>query len=98
LREHNWAANPAFIQELHQPGHEPAPLVLIAESAEGIVGGLLAETQLAWLRIGIMAVDPQCRGQGIGAVLLAEAERQAMTRGCRQAHWTPWPIRHRIFM
>jgi ribosomal protein S18 acetylase RimI-like enzyme len=45
-----------------------------------------AETQLSWLRISIMAVSPAWRSQGIGAALLAEAERDAIVRGCRHAY------------
>lgn len=87
LREHNWAVNGAFMQKLQQPEHAAAPLVLLAETDAGkVVGGLVAETQLAWLRIGIMAVEPQCRSQGVGAALLAEAERIARERACRHAH------------
>ncbi len=50
------------------------------------MGGLFAETQLAWLRIFIMAVAPEWRSRGVGAALLAEAERQAIARGCKYAY------------
>lgn len=50
------------------------------------MGGLFAETQLSWLRISIMAVSPEWRSQGIGAALLAEAEREAIVRGCKYAY------------
>ncbi|HEV7405035.1 MAG TPA: GNAT family N-acetyltransferase [Chthoniobacteraceae bacterium] len=86
LREYNWTANPHFMERIHQPEHEARALVLLAGAGSEIVGGLLAETQLAWLRISIMAVRPEWRSRGIGAALLAEAERQAMARGCRQAY------------
>ncbi|HEY1123893.1 MAG TPA: GNAT family N-acetyltransferase [Haloferula sp.] len=86
LREHNWSANPAFMELLQQPDHQARPLVLLATADDRIVGGLFAETQLAWLRISIMSVDPEWRSKGIGASLLAEAERQAITRGCRHAY------------
>ncbi|MGV3663630.1 MAG: GNAT family N-acetyltransferase [Prosthecobacter sp.] len=86
LREHNWTANPEFMRQLQQAEHQAVPLVIMAEGGQGVVGGLLAETQLAWLRISIMAVDPRFRGQGIGARLLAEAERQALVRGCRHVY------------
>jgi GNAT superfamily N-acetyltransferase len=61
-------------------------LVLLATTDEHVVGGLLAETQLAWLRISLMAVNPAWRSRGIGGALLAEAERQALARGCRHAY------------
>src|SRR5438128_2607906 len=78
LREHNWTTNPDFMEQLQQPEHQVQPLVLLATTDSGVVGGLFAETQLAWLRISIMAVSPERRSQGIGAALLAEAERQAI--------------------
>ena len=86
LREHNWAVNPDFMRKLQMPEHEAKPLVLLAMADERIVGGLFAETQLSWLRISIMAVSPESRSQGIGAALLAEAERLAIKRGCKHAY------------
>jgi len=86
LREYNWAVNPEFMRELQQPGHQARPLVLLACVGSEVAGGILAETQLAWLRISIMAVNPAWRSRGIGAALLAEAEQQAVARGCRHAY------------
>ena len=86
LREHNWSANPDFMTRIHEPEHEARPLVLLANDESGTVGGLFAQTQLSWLRISIMAVHPDRRGQGIGEALLREAERQAILRGCKYAH------------
>lgn len=86
LREHNWAVNPGFMEQIHRPEHEALPLVLLATAGPAVIGGLFAETQLAWLRISIMAVAPESRSSGIGAGLLAEAERQAIARGCRYAY------------
>lgn len=86
LREHNWTANPHFMEQLQQPEHQARSLVLLTTAESGVVGGLFAETQLAWLRISIMAVSPEWRSQGIGAALLAEAERQALARGCKYAY------------
>ena len=86
LPAHNWSANWEFMSRIHEPEHEARPLVLLADTASGTAGGLFAQTQLSWLRISIMAVDPNQRGQGIGADLLAEAEREAIRRGCKYAH------------
>ena len=86
LREHNWTTNPDFMEQLHQPEHQARALVLLARRDARVVGGLIAETQMAWLRISIMSVSPECRSQGIGAALLAEAERQAVGRGCRHVY------------
>jgi GNAT superfamily N-acetyltransferase len=86
LREHNEATNPTFFEQLQQPEHQPRPLVLLAATEAAVIGGLFAETQLAWLRISIMAVKPEFRSKGIGSALLAEAERQAVARGCKHAY------------
>jgi hypothetical protein len=55
LREHNLATNPTFMDLIQQPEHDARTLVLLAKEAAQIVGGLIAETQLSWLRISIMA-------------------------------------------
>lgn len=86
LREHNWTVNPTFMEQIQQPEHQLQPLVLLATADARVVGGLFAETQLAWLRISIMSVHPEWRSQGIGAALLAETERQALARGCKYAY------------
>lgn len=86
LREHNWTVNAPFMEKLHQPEHEAKPLVLLARDGEHVIGGLFAETQLLWLRLSIMAIAPDSRSRGIGAALLAEAERQAIARGCQYAY------------
>jgi|SRR5579863_6638489 len=85
LREYNETENPDFMAQIQEPVHVARPLVLLATAESQIAGGLFAETQLAWLRISIMAVSPAWRSRGIGAALLAEAERQAVTRGCKHA-------------
>lgn len=86
LRDFNWQANPDFMAEIGQAEHQAKPLVLLAKADSQVVGGLFAETQLAWLRISIMAVDPAWRSRGIGAGLLAAACRQAVGLGCRHAY------------
>lgn len=86
LREHNWAMNAPFMELLQQREHEARSLVLLATRGSTVIGGLFAETQLAWLRIAIMAVSPEWRSQGVGAALLQAAEQEAVGRGCRQVY------------
>lgn len=85
LREYNRTTSPAFFQKLDQPEHHARPLVLLASDPSGIAGGLLAETQFAWLKISKLAVKPGRRAQGLGSALPAEAERQAVARHCKYA-------------
>jgi GNAT superfamily N-acetyltransferase len=86
LHEHNWAVNPAFMDKLQHPDHAARPLILLTHANREVVGGLLAETQLSWLRISIMSVHPEWRSKDIGAALLAEAEQQALSRGCKHVY------------
>src|SRR5688572_24367111 len=86
LREHNWSANAEFMARIHEAEHDAEPLVLLVKTEKETVGGLFAQTQLSWLRISVMAVHPDHRGQGIGTTLIEEAERQAVQRGCKYAH------------
>jgi ribosomal protein S18 acetylase RimI-like enzyme len=85
LREYNQTENPEFMEQIQLPEHQARPLVLLATAESQVTGGLFAETQLTWLRIAIMAVNLAWRSRGIGASLLAEAERQAVARGCKYA-------------
>lgn len=59
------------------------PLILLARNHDQLVGGLIAEHVLAWLRISIMAVDPTYRGRGVGTSLLLDAELRAREMGCQ---------------
>jgi len=86
LREYNWTINRDFMEQLQRTENATLPLILLANNDEGVVGGIFAETRLAWLRIAIMAVRPDDRSRGIGTALLVEAERQAIARGCRHAY------------
>ena len=83
LREFNWQANHAFMELATGDSNLEQPLLLIAQSDASVVGGLIAEKRLTWLRISIMAVAPNQRRQGIGTALLRAAEQWAAENGCR---------------
>ena len=66
-------------------GHTALNITLSDEKG-GLIGGLLGGTYWGWLYIDILWVKEEHRGQGIGSKLLAEAEAEAIRRGCHHAH------------
>jgi GNAT superfamily N-acetyltransferase len=86
LREHNRTANPVYWAKVDQPESEPAALNVFALDGQGdAVGGLFGETTFSWLKISIMSVREEFRGQGIGTRLVLMAEAEAKRRGCKYA-------------
>lgn len=51
-----------------------------------IIGGILGGTYWGWMYIDILWVCESHRKKGIGSKLLAEAEREAVNRGCHHVH------------
>jgi GNAT superfamily N-acetyltransferase len=87
LKEYNQASNPIFFNARALPESAPKPLNVVAFNAQGVVlGGLIGETQFAWLKVSIMAVAEAQRRHGIGRRLLELAEQEATLRGCRSAY------------
>ena len=65
------------------PPEEWQELVISVEAGEaGALGGLTGNTHWQWLFVGHIWVKADARRQGIGAQLLANAERIARKRGC----------------
>lgn len=63
------------------------PLNLFIRNADNqIVGGLLGYTYWDFLGVDILWLHEELRGQGLGTQLLQTAEREAIARGCHQAH------------
>ena len=68
-----------------EDGH--TPLHIVEHDREGnVIGGILGGTYWGWMYIDILWVREDCRGRGIGSGLLAEAEREALRRGCHHVH------------
>lgn len=85
LREHNQTHNPKLF-EFWEAGDEPKPIRVVARAEDGRpIGGLHGKIELAWLKIDILSVDPECRRRGIGRQLVEAAESEATSRGCRYA-------------
>jgi GNAT superfamily N-acetyltransferase len=51
-----------------------------------IVGGLSADTYLAWMFIALFWVDEKYRGKGFGSKIMRAAEEQARKRGVKHAY------------
>ena len=49
-------------------------------------GGLFGKTGWGWLHIDLIWVSEKCRGKGIGAEILKQAEDEAVKRGCTKAY------------
>jgi GNAT superfamily N-acetyltransferase len=65
------------------PPEEWQELVISVEADDsGALGGLAGYTHWQWLFVGHIWVKADARRQGIGAQLLANAERIARERGC----------------
>src|SRR5687767_13659890 len=85
LRAFNRAANPAWYAA--RDAADPQPLELFAFDDDGqALGGLFGETQFLWLKVHILAVHEECRGEGIGTQLMNKAEAIGVQRGCQLAY------------
>src|SRR5207247_914715 len=86
LRDFNRDANPDFWATLDDPAKAAQPINLFAFVDGRVIGGLFGETRLAWLKVSILAVAFEHRRKGTASRLMAEAEREAVRRGCRYAY------------
>ncbi|MFI9648967.1 GNAT family N-acetyltransferase [Streptomyces sp. NPDC052040] len=92
LRETNTAASPVLRALRGTPAERDVPLQVWAWDAAGEpAGGLAGHTWAAWLHVDLLWVDDRHRGAGLGARLLAEAERLAREEhGCVAARLETW--------
>ena len=64
---------------------DPGPqylLLTLRDDAQVLVGGLLGATYVGWLTVHTVWLEAALRGRGHGSRLMAEAEREAVRRGC----------------
>ncbi|MCS0810735.1 GNAT family N-acetyltransferase [Massilia agilis] len=67
-------------------GDTPNYLLVTLRDAEGtVVGGLLGATYLGWLQVQALWLPEALRGGGHGRALMAQAEQEAIRRGCPRA-------------
>ena len=70
----------------HSGGGEAQYLsIFLRDENGGVVGGVYGWTAYGWLRIDVLWVQEDLRGQGFGKQLLAEAEAEGIRRGCQFA-------------
>lgn len=87
LRAFNRIASPAFYAIIDAPDGKAKPLNLFVYCDQGtLVGGLLGQTQLSWLKTEILFVNEAYRKCGIGRTLMQRAETEAVSRGCIHAY------------
>ena len=69
------------------PDPAAAPLTLSIENSAGeLIAGLTGRNAYGWMRVDALWVNENQRGLGIGAKLMAYAERVARERGCHGIH------------
>jgi predicted N-acetyltransferase YhbS len=63
--------------------------MLVAEDALGaLVGAVRREVRADRLDVGMLSVDPECQGRGVGRALMTAAEAHGRERGCAAADIT----------
>lgn len=65
--------------------HTPLNIVEYNE-AGSIVGGIVGGTYWGWMYVDVLWGREDFRNSGIGSKLLAEAEKEAVRRGCHHVH------------
>ncbi|MEO6714351.1 MAG: GNAT family N-acetyltransferase [Mycobacteriales bacterium] len=69
------------------------PHVVVAETADGIVGCCSLESKVGYAYFGLFAVRPTLQGCGVGSALLREAEARARSLGLQRVQMTVLTLR-----
>ena len=76
-----------FNTEHNGGGDGHAPLNIVEYDEDGnLIAGILGGTYWGWMYVDILWVREDHRRSGIGSKLLAEAEKEARSRGCHHVH------------
>lgn len=74
------------------------PLQIIVRDSDGVlVGGLIADTYWGWLDIDDFWLEEEKRGHGLGRIMLATAEQEAINRKCRNSQLKTFSFQARGF-
>lgn len=72
----------AYNERVAGPARAEPVAILLRDAEDRALGGLWGRSGYDWLFVEYLAVPDKLRGQGLGAALIAEAERIARDRGC----------------
>ena len=73
--------------EQHVPWETYEELTIALRDHEGkFLGGALGEAGRGWLKVSVLWVHENVRGQGYGRQLMRALESEAVKRGCREAY------------
>ncbi|HEY7343272.1 MAG TPA: GNAT family N-acetyltransferase [Ktedonobacterales bacterium] len=80
------AFNLAHTSQAPSAPEERRPLSIFVHAADGhLIGGLVGRTHAIpfWFEVSVLWIDEVDRGRGLGRALMARAEGEARSRGCR---------------
>ncbi|MER6234843.1 N-acetyltransferase [Streptomyces clavifer] len=99
LNEDNRNGSPGLRALQSTPAEHELPLeVWLLDSRGALAGGLSGRTWAYWLHVDLLWVDARHRGAGLGARLLAEAERLAREdRACTRSRLETWDFQAPAF-
>ncbi len=73
------------------------PIGVFVRGPAGLRAGLVGETGRGVLKVALLWVAEELRGQGVGSRLLLAAEAEAIARGCRKALLDTYDFQARPF-
>lgn len=76
---------------------EPFALTITEPDSEEVLGGLWGLSLWGSFYIGLLVTPEGARGQGLGTRLMAQAEAEAVARGCRQMWLDTYAFQARLF-
>jgi GNAT superfamily N-acetyltransferase len=81
-----------------QPENYRPLVIVLSDPEEGeVLGGLWGETNFSHLHVDLLFVPEPLRRTGLGRQMLAQAEQEALTRGCRGAWLDTYSFQARGF-
>lgn len=76
--------------------NQPHALILLAEEEQNLMGCVYLEQQDDTMYLGMLTVEPELQGKGLGAGLMNVAEEKAKTVGCKKMKMTVITVRETL--